>query len=160
MPDQISEVSLLTRRELEARIVGPLLEKFAEEFGSKRTYELTREVIEGLALKAGQELAKSAGGTNMKDFASALEPFSEDGANELDVLELTDDSYNINMTRCKYAEMYKRLGMIELGQILSCSRDFALCQGFNPEISLTRTQTIMEGAEFCDFKFKLNTNNE
>ena len=38
---------------------------------------------------------------------------------------------------------------------LSCQRDFALAQGFSPEIQLTRTQTLMEGALFCDFRFHL-----
>ncbi len=32
-------------------------------------------------------------------------------------------------------------------------RDEALIEGFNPEIKLHRTQTIMEGATFCDFRF-------
>ena len=158
MTASIKDVPLLTRREIEASIVGPLLKKFAEEFGAEKTYQLLVEVIEQLAREAGEELTDSAGGTSMRDLASALEPFSKDGANVFEVMELTEDRYEFNMTRCKYAEMYKRLGMPELGLILSCSRDFALCQGFNPDITLTRTQTIMEGAEFCDFRFKLNSN--
>jgi hypothetical protein len=27
-------------------------------------------------------------------------------------------------------------------------------EGFNPEIELRRTQTIMEGAEHCDFRYR------
>ncbi|MBW2409434.1 MAG: L-2-amino-thiazoline-4-carboxylic acid hydrolase [Deltaproteobacteria bacterium] len=42
---------------------------------------------------------------------------------------------------------------MELGTILSCSRDFALIKGFNPKINLKRTQTIMEGASYCDFSY-------
>jgi hypothetical protein len=34
-------------------------------------------------------------------------------------------------------------------------RDFALVEGFNPKINLTRTQTIMEGADYCDFRFTM-----
>ena len=26
--------------------------------------------------------------------------------------------------------------------------------GFNPELELTRTQTVMEGASHCDFRFR------
>jgi hypothetical protein len=47
------------------------------------------------------------------------------------------------------------LGLADLGASLSCQRDFALAQGFNTAIHLTRTQTIMEGARHCDFRFQL-----
>jgi hypothetical protein len=71
----------------------------------------------------------------------------------MDVLEQTDHSYSFNVTRCRYAELYRDLGIPELGKLLSCNRDFSLIEGFNPEIQLTRTQTIMEGASHCDFRF-------
>jgi hypothetical protein len=61
----------------------------------------------------------------------------------------------MNTTRCRYAEMYRELGMPKLGFTLSCARDFALVEGFNPRIELRRTQTIMEGADHCDFRFTL-----
>jgi hypothetical protein len=51
--------------------------------------------------------------------------------------------------------MYRALGIPELGSVLSCGRDFALGEGFNPNLTLTRTQTIMEGAPFCDFRYRL-----
>ena len=50
--------------------------------------------------------------------------------------------------------MYRALGMADLGASLSCCRDFALVEGFDPTIRLARTQTLMEGAPFCDFRFE------
>jgi hypothetical protein len=50
--------------------------------------------------------------------------------------------------------MYRALGIPELGALLSCNRDFALIERFNPDVRLTRTQTIMEGATHCDFRFE------
>jgi hypothetical protein len=49
--------------------------------------------------------------------------------------------------------MYRALGIPELGEVLSCQRDAALIEGFNPEVTLTRTQTIMQGAPCCDFRY-------
>ena len=57
--------------------------------------------------------------------------------------------------RCRYAELYQRLGMHDLGYCLSCSRDPAFARGFNPRLTLTRTRTIMEGAYSCDFLSRL-----
>ena len=42
----------------------------------------------------------------------------------------------------------------ELGDVLSCQRDAALIEGFNPDVTLTRTQTIMQGASHCDFRYR------
>jgi hypothetical protein len=34
------------------------------------------------------------------------------------------------------------------------SRDAAFIEGFSGSITLERTQTIMQGAAFCDFRFR------
>jgi len=81
--------------------------------------------------------------------------WSRDDALTLDLLESTPEKVSMNVTRCRYAEMYQELGMADLGFTLSCGRDFAMVEGFNPKIKLERTQTIMEGADHCDFRFTL-----
>ena len=59
-----------------------------------------------------------------------------------------------HFTRCRYAEFYKELGEPELGFLLVCGADFTTAEGFGPDIKLTRTQTIMQGASHCDFRYK------
>jgi hypothetical protein len=41
-----------------------------------------------------------------------------------------------------------------LGFLLVCTADFAVAEGFDPDIKFTRTQTIMQGASHCDFRYK------
>jgi hypothetical protein len=50
--------------------------------------------------------------------------------------------------------MYAELGMRALGSQLSCGRDGAFCSGFNPRLRFERTQTLMQGASHCDFRFE------
>jgi hypothetical protein len=49
--------------------------------------------------------------------------------------------------------MYRELGMPDLGRILSCNWDGTFCMGFTPAIRLTRTHTIMGGADSRDFRY-------
>ena len=70
------------------------------------------------------------------------------------VREQTDEVLAFDVTRCRYAEMYRALGIPELGAVLSCNRDAALIEGFNPEVHFSRTQTIMGGASHCDFRYR------
>lgn len=147
-------LSLLERREIEARIVGPLVRGFRDAIGEEATLEVVRRVIADLARRSGAELAASVGEATLREFASCLDRWKENGALEIEILEESDERLEFNVTRCRYAEMYRALGLADLGSSLSCLRDFALIEGFNPEITLTRTQTIMEGAAFCDFRFR------
>ena len=148
-------LALLDQRELEARIVGPLIRAFAAEIGEERALVIVREVIAGLARQSGAELAQVLGEQTLDAFARSLSRWRENGALEIEILEQSPRQLSFNVTRCRYAEMYRALGMADLGSSLSCQRDFALAEGFNSEIQLTRTQTIMRGAHFCDFRFQL-----
>ncbi len=146
---------LLQQREIEARIVGPILRAFAEEVGHDRALQVVAGVIRDLARESGAELARTLGEVSLSAFARSLDRWREGGALEIQVIEQSPDRLSFNVTRCRYAEMYQACGLADLGASLSCQRDFALAEGFNPEIELTRTQTIMGGASFCDFRFRL-----
>lgn len=149
-----SKLSLLDQREIEARIVGPLVRAFAAEVGAEKTLTIVRAVISGLARDSGADLAARLGEATLEAFSESLSRWSEGGALEIDVLERGPDRLSFNVTRCRYAEMYRALGLADLGASLSCQRDFALIEGFNPAIGLQRTQTLMEGASHCDFRFQ------
>lgn len=155
MDPEKPRLPLLQQREIEARIVGPLVRAFADEVGRERAVAIVAEVVRGLARESGAELARALGEASLEAFARSLDRWREGGALELDIFEQSPGRLSFNVTRCRYAEMYRALGLADLGGSLSCQRDFALAQGFNPEMQLERTQTIMEGAPFCDFRFRL-----
>ena len=152
-PDPLNAIGVLKRREIEARVVAPLLEALGKEFGRERVLEIAREVIIAVAREQGAKLAEGMGGNTLIHFAESTAAWKQDNALELEVLELNEERYSFNVTRCRYAEMYRALGIPELGALLSCNRDFSLIEGFNPDVTLTRTQTIMQGASCCDFRF-------
>ncbi len=154
-PDYMNAVGLLNRREIEARLLAPLLEALSDEFGSERVWEIARKVILDLARQQGAQLAASLDSDDLEHFAQTTETWKKDNAILTEVLEQSRKKLYFNVFRCRYAEMYAHLGSPKLGKMLSCDRDFALIEGFNPKIKLTRTQTIMEGASFCDFRFEL-----
>jgi len=152
---QQPRLPLIEQREIEARIVGPLIRAFAADLGTERTLAIVRQVIGDLARESGAELARTLGECTLEAFSRSLDRWRQNGALEIELLEQSPERLDFNVTRCRYAEMYRALGLGDLGASLSCQRDYTLAQGFNPEIQLTRTQTIMEGAPYCDFRFRL-----
>lgn len=153
-PGDRPRLTLIHQREIEAQIVGPLIRAVSEVLGEEKTLELVRGVISQLARQSGAALAEALGEATLSAFARGLDRWKEGGALEIDVLEQTPERLSFNVTRCRYAEMYRALGLGDLGASLSCQRDFALVEGFSPAIALDRTQTLMEGAPFCDFRFR------
>lgn len=155
-PDRLnSAIGVLTRREVEARLMGPLIDALSRRFGPDEVLKVITQAIIRIGRNQGEQLAGSMGGRSLECFAQSLVYWTQDDALELTVLEKSETKFSFNVTRCRYAEMYRELGLQNLGATLSCNRDFALIKGFNPRISLARTQTIMEGAPFCDFRYTL-----
>jgi fumarate reductase iron-sulfur subunit len=155
MGADLNKIEILTRREIEARIAAPLIKAFVNEFGKERTLKIAESVIRSLAEESGAQLAKVVGGNTIEHFAKTMPLWSKNDALQFDILEQSDKKFSMNVTKCRYAEMYKELGIQDLGYTLSCARDFAMVEGFNPKIELKRKQTIMEGADYCDFRLTL-----
>jgi hypothetical protein len=151
--DRLNSLGVLTRREIEARILAPVIDALGQRFGRDEVVAIVRDVVVSIAREQGRAMAATCADRSLAGFAGALEPWTRDGALELRVLEQTDERLLFDVTRCRYAEMYRALGIPELGAALSCSRDAALIEGFNPGVTLTRTQTIMQGAACCDFRY-------
>jgi len=154
MAADLSKISILARREIEARILGPVIFAFIKEVGKERALQILEPIIQSLARESGRQLAKWMGGNSLEAFARGMDLWTREDALRMDIIEQNPRRFAFNVTRCRYADMYKELGMLEFGKILSCNRDAALIEGMNPEIRFTRTQTIMEGAPFCDFRYE------
>lgn len=154
-PDTLNEaVGVLTRREIEARVLAPFYRAVAAEVGEARALELLSEVIRDEARRTGAAMRARAGSGGLGAFAAQWEPWLRGGALELEVLEQREDAWHFNVTRCRYAELYRELGLADLGAALSCNRDAALIEGYDEEVVLERRQTIMQGAPCCDFRYR------
>ena len=152
LPD-LPEISLLQQRFLEARVLGPLIRAFQREVGAERAAEIAGRAIRELAQERGRELAQQSQTQDLDAFANVAKAWRSQGALTIEVLEQTPTRYDFNVTRCRFAEMYREMGLADLGAVLSCNRDGSLCQGFNSAIALSRTQTIMQGAAHCNFRY-------
>lgn len=148
------KISHIKRREIQAPIVSAVINGFIKELGEERTLQILSKVIEQDAIDSGRILASEFKGNGINELSQLIrEIWCDEGALVIDVLKETENEFHFNVTQCRYAEAYKKLNVLGLGKCLSCDRDFSFNQGFNPEIKLKRTQTIMEGADHCDFRY-------
>jgi hypothetical protein len=68
--------------------------------------------------------------------------------------EDSDTVLAFDVKRCDFADLYRELGFGDIGALISCDRDAAFLEGFDPELELVREKTIMEGDDLCDFCYR------
>ncbi|MDH4204826.1 MAG: L-2-amino-thiazoline-4-carboxylic acid hydrolase [Desulfobacteraceae bacterium] len=140
---------------MQAPIVSSLIYGFAGEIGYEKAMKIARKVISEDAIASEKKMARQYEGNTMTELSKIVkEVWANDGAIEIKMIKETDSELFFDVTYCGYAQIYEKMGIKDMGSTLSCIRDFSFLKGFNPQIELRRTQTIMEGAKYCDFRFK------
>jgi len=156
-----SELGVLSRRKIEAAIIAPIYDEMRQAIGEKKARAILTRAIRRAAIDAGAELASHAeGGADLESFKAILPLWTKDDALTIEVIDDRPGVFDFNVRRCRYAETYRAMGLGEIGDILSCNRDGAFCEGYDPRITLTRTQTIMGGASHCDFRYRSSADRQ
>jgi len=157
----VKDLPIIHLRRIEANIVKPIYEELVAEFGVEQARAILGRAIRRDAVAQGAAMAGTLDGpADIDGFASLLPLWQKEDALEIEVLGQSDDSFDFNVRRCRYAEMYREMGLAEIGDLLSCGRDGAMCEGFNPDLKMQRSQTIMQGASHCDFRFRLESGDD
>jgi len=155
------EIGILQRRKIEAAIIAPIYEGMVREIGEARAQAILDEAISKAAVDAGKSFAeKTEGGPNLLTFQALQSLWTKDDALEIEVVRATAEHFDYNVTRCRYAETYRQMGLGKIGHLLSCNRDGVFCKGYDPRIKMQRTQTLMQGADHCDFRYTLKDDGD
>jgi predicted ArsR family transcriptional regulator len=151
--EELNEIGVLKRREIEARLLAPIVDALGDKFGRQAVLEVVRSVVTEIARRQGRELATRLGRNDLQAYGESVEPWRRNDALQLRILDQNESVLNFDVTRCRYAELNRRMGIEELGSILSCGRDATFIEGFNGQIALERKHTILQGSPACDFRF-------
>jgi len=146
---------MLEKRRIEAAILKNVYETLRETHGEAVARQTVADSVRRSSIEQAAEFAAKVGGkTSLRSFIDRQGQWRMGDALTTEVKEQTDKTYVYHVTRCKYAEMYREMGMGDIGHLLSCNRDGTFCEGYDPKLKLTRTQTIMQGASHCDFSYR------
>ena len=152
----MAEIPTIVKRKLQAQVIGPIYAEMVEQIGEEKASAILDSAIRKAAIAEGREFARKAPGgvTSMAEFIKLYELWTADGALEVTVHEASDTVFNFDVTRCKYAETYREMGLGKVGHLMSCNRDGTFCEGYDANIKLERKETIMQGAPCCTFRYR------
>lgn len=152
---------IIERRRIEAELLKEVYETLLPLHGEAEAKRLIAETVRRSAIAQARDFAAQAeGGTSLQSFADIQKHWTANGALEIEVVHRDADRFEFNVTRCRYAEMYREMGLAEIGPLLSCARDGAFCEGYDSRLKMTRSQTIMQGASHCDFRYRYEAAEE
>lgn len=140
---------------IQARVLIPVVKAFQAELGEERANEVVRNALNDVARRTGQAANSFLKGSPVEKVIAGLPIPAAGNALDVEVIAQTSEVFEFNVTGCRYADFYKQLGEPELGFLFSCGGDWAMAEGLSPDLELTRTQTIMQGALYCDFRYRL-----
>ena len=148
-------VPVIEQAKIQAQVLVPLVKALQSELGEERANALVRKALGAFYRRYGEEFRHRKNEDNLGTLmGSAFATYARGEALDYRVIEQSRDTFEVDVTACRYAEFYKELGEPELGFLLVCSADFPTAEGVGPDIELTRTQTIMQGAAHCDFRYR------
>lgn len=153
-----AEVALLERRRIEAAMLADVYAVLVERLGSAAALDVIEDTVARAAKAAGQAFAEKApGAPSLAHFATVAAIWQRGGALEIANERREPGRVSFDVTRCRYAESYREMGLPEeLAVRVSCLRDAAFAAGYSPCLTLDRPATIASGAKLCPFTFTWN----
>ena len=148
-------IPVIEQAKIQAQVLVPLVKALQAELGEQRTNALVREALGDVYRRLGEQWWRAKQSSHLgENMTLAFTSFAKGDALDYSVRAQSEDFFEVDVTGCRYAQFYKELDEPELGFLLVCSSDFPFVEGLGSDIKLTRTQTIMEGASHCDFRYK------
>ena len=135
--------------------VVPILQTLAGELGRDRFLEAIKKAASEYGLRLGQDTACHLPCNDLAAFAASMRDPGRFAKHVLtvEIVEDTPQAIEVKVTECLWAKTFREMGAADIGYSLICYRDYADCQGFNPNITLTRSKTLMQGDDCCNHRF-------
>lgn len=131
-----------------------LLQKFKTKFGDD-VDDIIDAYVRNDMLDTWQKISKDVATPDVDTLVQKLWiEMCAPGGIKFDVSK-QDEITQLFVTKCPFVDMAKDLGMEEWGYQFYCMSDYAIVEGFNPDIEFTRTKTLMQGHECCDHAYRM-----
>ncbi len=152
-------LSLLEKVKIQAQVLVPVLRAFRAELGEERANQIASRALREWSAKLFQDVGDQLPGNPRQKWDALNEALLKHVGSDIDfeMIKEAPDAWEFNVTSCRYADFFQQLGEPELGALLTCEMDVDIEAVGGPGVTMTRTQTIMKGANYCDFRFQMKT---
>src|SRR5436190_12799878 len=148
------DVSLLDKTRMQAQVLVPVLRALRTELGKDKADAIVKQALRDWSKQLFAAIGYGIEGSPRRKWAAIQSVFGEVSGREVEVEILRHDAeaLDLDVTHCRFADFFRALGEPELGALLICEADFDIAAAGGAAVTLTRAQTIMQGAPSCTFR--------
>jgi hypothetical protein len=146
-----SRLSLLDKTRIQAQVLVPVLQALRAELGKERADALVRRALRDWSKQLFAAVGDSVEGSPRRKWAAMQTALTEVTEREVtfEMRRHDKEALEFDVTHCRFADFFRALGEPELGALLVCATDFDIVAAGGSDVSLTRDQTLMQGAPSC-----------
>lgn len=150
-----TNLSLLDKTRIQAQVLVPMLRALRKEFGQDKTDAIARQALRDWSQQLFAEIGSNVEGGPRRKWAAMHTALAGVTEREVTVeMQRHDETaLEFDVTQCRFAAFFRALGEPELGALLVCATDFDIVHAAGGDVSLTREQTLMQGAASCTFRY-------
>jgi hypothetical protein len=130
------------------------IETLREEIGDQEVIRLLNIDSEKIGVMQGEAQKQSFPDTSFKTFVAQFRPPNYTEMLTHEVVEDTDDTFELKVTECLIASVFREAGLGgDIGHAAVCNMDYHWPPAFNPSIKMERSKTLMEGHDCCNHRY-------
>ena len=150
------KLSLLDKTRIQAQVLVPVLRALRAELGKEKAQAIVKQALRGWSKELFAAVSNGIEGSPRRKWAALQADWAQISEPHVtvEIRRHDKEAFDVDITQCRFAEFFRALGEPELGALLICEADFDVVAAGGGEVSLTRDQTIMQGAPRCTFRYK------
>lgn len=147
---------LLSKVKIQAQVLVPLVRALRAELGPDKADALVKDALRDWSAELFAAIGRQIDGPPREKWAAMHKAMGEISAKDVRVeLRRQDrEALEFDITACRFAEFFRALGEPDIGALLMCATDIDIAAAGGNEVEFTRTQTIMQGAAYCNFRYR------
>ena len=151
-----SDISMLDKVKIQAQVLVPVMRALRAELGCDKADALVKGALRDWSKGLFAEIGKDIEGSPYRKFATMNTALADVTMREVsfDMHRRDKQALEFDITSCRFAEFFRALGEPELGALLICHVDADIADAGGDEVNFSRTQTLMQGASCCNFRYK------
>ena len=158
--ENVNTMPLLEEIKTQVKVILPILKVLRDEFGEDKAGKILKKALCPYIRDVYLEIGERKTGTPFEKWNKTWDEIrpriGENVEREFIVNDNKKKEYNVK--KCKFAEYFREINEPELGNILMCDFDYYVAEIGKPTVELTRTKTLMDGGDCCDFRYSFNAN--
>jgi len=150
------KISLLDKTRIQAQVLVPVMRALRAELGSEKANALVKGALRDWSKQLFANIGNGVEGSPRRKWAAMQGALTDITEKEVtfDMHRRDKEALEFDITTCRFAEFFRSLGEPELGALLVCATDVDIADAAGGDVSFSRSQTIMQGAPCCTFRYK------